>query len=120
MSILSNVIAAKQDFLIQRGANHGWFFQCKDGAGELLDWSTVPEVKIDVIEPNSRRVLISFTIGDGLTVHTDPTYLLFQKWASEKDLPPGDYAYDLKVPITELIVEYPVGGSYKVVDNVTK
>ena len=119
MTQFSSVIAGKVDLIIQRGDNTAWLFQwVRDGVP--LDWSQHLDVRMDYRSGN--RIVMSHTIGDGLSLYVDPTWLKLRPWgqSNEKDLPPGCYESDLKVPLFTNIDRYPVRGEIKIVDNITK
>ena len=119
MTQFSSVIAGRVRFRIQRGDNTGWAFRWKRD-GVYTDWLQYPGVKMDF--SCNGRIVMTHNIGDGLAVHSDPTYLKFRPWGSagEKDLPPGPVEFDIKVPMTDVIARYPVRGEAEIIDNITK
>ena len=80
-----------------------------------------PDVRVDVKDPNSGAVVASFTMGAGIRIFPgDVTSLILYKAANEKNLPPGVYDWDLKVPFSTTVAEYPMRGQYYSIKYVTQ
>ena len=118
MTQFSSVIAGRVDLIIQRGDNTAWLFQwIHDGVP--VDWSQHPGVEMAYRSGN--RIVLLHKIDDGLSVYADPTWLKLRPWGqvNEKDLPPGSYEFDVKVPLFTNIIRYPIRGKAEVVDYIT-
>lgn len=120
MGSSSSVIAAPYDFKIQRNAGFDFYFQFQDADAVSIDLSTAIEIKIEV-RNTSGAVMCSFEIGDGLSISsTDNTILIMTKGESEKNIAPGNYVWDVKIALQDEEAQYPLRGSYQVVNYITE
>lgn len=120
MATYSSVISQKIDFIIQRGSGKGWVFRLPYANGTYVDWSQYPGVKMDIRSGN--QIILSHEIGGALIIGSDKTNLEWHPWGiyNEEDLPPLDYEYDLKMPVPVIGAIYPIRGTIKVVDYITR
>lgn len=116
---LSNVIAVQLDLRVQRGGDFEFEITAKDLEGNLIDWTLVPKVRADVVNP-AGIVFASFSYGDGFAIDgQDNKILRFFKRANEKNIAPGTYKWELKVEFSSVNVKRPVWGRYFSVDYIT-
>ena len=115
----TNVTKAIQNFDIQRGAYWGWYFAqpIDDLLGPRL-WTDYSNLSLD-LKNELGEVVAQFRLGDGLRISDDRTALHWYWYADTKVLNKGRYFWDLKVDSGGGIVEYPVGGTVNIIDNVT-
>lgn len=117
----SNVIAARHDIVVQRNAAFSYFFQLQDADGNTLAPDTTFSVRAQV-RNISGKVVSSFIIGDGLEWYEgeDGWVIIMTKLDNEKNISPGSYNWDMLVAVTEGYNQYPLRGSYIVVNNITE
>jgi len=116
---MSNVIAAELPIFSQRGASFEYYFRAKDADGNFINWTTVPEIKMD-IKDHFGNIITSFELNDGFSIlPEDHSFLIFRKAANEKNIPAGTYRYDLKSGFSTQVVQYPVRGNYVSFDFIT-
>lgn len=117
----SNVIAARYDIFVQRNAAFEYFFQLRDADENVLSPDTTFAVRAQV-RNISGKVVSEFAIGDGLEWYEAETgwVLIMSKLDSEKNIAPGSYQWDLLVAVNEGYNQYPLRGSYVVVNNITE
>lgn len=118
-TVSNSSIAAEHDIICKRGDTFKRQFRYWTDAAKTVPMDiTADSFAIQVIENRNKKPLLSFTIGDGLSI-VDPNILVAQKTKTEMLLTAGNYKYDIQKTLSDTSVVTIMKGTFTIEDDIT-